>query len=191
MHLIKVSPYTITLTFCTTQTQKNGGKITADIPKAAFVILNPRSVTYTDLRQEAVDSGRTIVQASFISESINQGHLLDPNDFLPGDAGSPRKLHPGGRRPTSVRKKHSPESEHATSEAQTSDTVVDASTSMPTRERSISPEPPAPVQSKNGYRFTPAEMTYAWALVRRVISKDPMANKSMVIRALHKKVCPT
>jgi hypothetical protein len=131
------------------------------------------------------------VQASFITESIKQGHLLDPHDFLPGDAGSPRKLHSGGRRPTSVRGRHSPESEHATSEAPTSDTVVDASTSLPTRERSISPKPPAPVQSKSGYRFTPAEMTYAWALVRRVISKDPMASKSMVIRALHKKVCPT
>ena len=133
------------------------------------------------------------MQASFITESIREGHLLDPNDFFPGDAGSPRKLPSGGRRPTSVRKRLSPppESEHATSEAQTSDTVVDASTSMPIRERSITPEPPAPVQSKSGYKFTPAEMTYAWALVRRTISKDPMANKSMVMRALHKKVCPT
>ncbi len=191
VQLIKVSPHTIIPSVRRKRPQKNGGKITADIPNAAFVILNPRSVTYTDLLQEAVDSRRTIVQASFIAESVKQGHLLDPNDFLPGDAGSPRKLHSSGRRPISVRGRHSPESEQATSEAPTSDTVVDASTPMPTRERSITPEPPAPVRSKSGYRFTPAEMTYAWALVRRIISKDPMANKSMVIRALHKKVCPT
>jgi hypothetical protein len=127
------------------------------------------------------------VQPSFVTESIKQGHLLDPNDFLLGDASSPKKLHSIGRRPSSFRDKHSSESDHATSEAQTSDTVVDAS--IPMREQSITPEPPPAVLSKSGYRFTPAEMTYTWALVRRILSKDPLANKLTVVRALQKKVC--
>lgn len=169
--------------------QKNGGKITADIPKAAFVILNPRSVSYPDLRQEADDSGRTIVQASFITESIKQGHFLDPNDFQLGSASSPRKPNRSDRRPTSFRDKHSPESDHAISETQTSDTVVDAAPSIPAREHSVTPEPPAAVQSKNGFRFTPAEMTYTWALIRRIITKDPSTSKNMVAKALHEKVC--
>lgn len=168
--------------------QKNGGKITADIPKAAFVILNPRSVSYPDLRQEADDSERTIVQTSFVTESVKQGHLLDPNDFLLGDASSPRKPNRRGHRPTSSRDKHSPESDHAISETQTSDTVVDANPSIPVREHSGTPEPPAAVQSKNGFRFTPAEMTYTWALIRRIITKDPLAGKMAVAKALHEKV---
>jgi hypothetical protein len=131
------------------------------------------------------------VQPSFVTESIKQGHLLDPNDFLLGDTSSPRKLHSVGRRPTSLRDRPSPESDHATSEAQTSDTVVDASSSMPARGQSITPEPPPAVQSKSGYRFTPAEMTYTWALVRRILIKDPLASKLTVIRALQKKVCLT
>ena len=129
------------------------------------------------------------MQPSFVMESIKQGHLLNPNDFLLGDASSPRKLHSSGRRRTAIREKHSAESDHATSEAQTSDTVVDASSSMPAREQSITPEPPPAVQSKGGYRFTPAEMTYTWALVRRILTKDPQASKLTVIRALQKKVC--
>jgi hypothetical protein len=44
------------------------------------------------------------------------------------------------------------------------------------------------VQSKNGFRFTPAEMSYAWAMVRRIIIKDQMANKMVVTRALHEKM---
>ena len=171
--------------------QKNGGKITADIPKAAFVILNPRSVSYADLRQEADDSGRTIVQTSFVTESIKQGHLLDPNDFLLGDASSPRKLYWSGHRPTSFHDKNSPESDHVISEAQTSDTVVDSAPSVPARGHTVSPEPPPAVQSKNGFKFTPAEMTYAWALVGRIITKDQLANKLTVVRALHNKVCLT
>jgi hypothetical protein len=169
--------------------QKNGGKITADIPKAAFVILNPRSVSYPDLRQEADDSGRTIVQTPFVTESIKQGHLLDPNDYLLGDASSPRKPNRSGHRPTTLRDKHSPESDHAISETQTSDTVVDAAPSIPAREHSVTPEPPAAVQSKNGFRFTPAEMTYTWALIRRIITKDPLASRMAVAKALHEKVC--
>jgi len=59
---------------------------------------------------------------------------------------------------------------------------------MLAHERSITPEPPPAVQSKGGYKFTPAEMTYTWALVRRILTKDPLANKSMVVRALQKKM---
>ncbi|KAI0281573.1 hypothetical protein BGY98DRAFT_957988 [Russula aff. rugulosa BPL654] len=170
------------------QIKKNGGKITADIPKAAFVILNPRSVSYPDLRQEADDSGRTIVQTPFVTESIKQGHLLDPNDYLLGDASSPRKPNRSGHRPTTLRDKHSPESDHAISETQTSDTVVDAAPPIPAREHSVTPEPPAAVQSKNGFRFTPAEMTYTWALIRRIITKDPLASRMAVAKALHEKM---
>lgn len=166
--------------------QKNGGKITADIPNAAFVILNPRSISYADLRQEADDSGRMIVQPSFVKESIERGHLLDPNDFLLGNVGSPRK-----RRPTFFPDRPSPESDHATSEAQTSDTVVDASSSILARDNTITPEPPAAVQLKNGYKFTPAEMTYTWTLVRRIITKDPLVSKLTVAKTLHKKVWRT
>jgi hypothetical protein len=60
---------------------------------------------------------------------------------------------------------------------------------MLARERTITPEPPPAVQSKSGYKFTPAEMTYAWALVRRILTKDPLANKLTVVRVLQKKVC--
>lgn len=189
VHQIKVSVEVLCALYDSNALQKNGGKITADIPKAAFVILNPRSVSYPDLRQEADDSGRTIVQTSFVTESIKQGHLLDRNDFLFGDAGSPRKPNRRGHRPTSLRDKHSPESDHAISETQTSDTVVDAAPSIPARDRSVTPEPPAAVQSKNGFRFTPAEMTYTWALIRRIITKDPLASRMAVAKALHEKVC--
>lgn len=131
------------------------------------------------------------MQPSFVMESIKQGHLLDPNDFFLGETSSPRKLHSVGRRPTSFRDRPSLESDHATSEAPTSDTVVDASSSMPAHEQSMTPEPPPAVQSKSGYRFTPAEMTYTWVLVRRILIKDPLASKLSVIRALQKKVCRT
>ena len=189
VHQIKVSRRSLYALYDANALQKNGGKITADIPKAAFVILNPGSVSYADLRQEADDSGRTIVQTSFVTESVKQGHLLDPNDFLLGDASSPRKPNRSGRPPTSSRDKHSPESDHAISETQTSDTVVEAAPSIPVREHSVTPEPPAAVQSKNGFRFTPAEMTYTWALVRRIITKDPLVGKVAVANALHEKVC--
>jgi hypothetical protein len=129
------------------------------------------------------------VQTSFVAESVKQGHLLDPNDFLLGGASSPRKPNRGGHRPTFSRVKHSPESDHAISETQTSDTVVDAAPSIPAREHSGTPEPPAAVQSKNGFRFTPAEMTYTWALIRRIITKDSLVSKMAVAKALHKKVC--
>jgi hypothetical protein len=129
------------------------------------------------------------VQTSFVTESVKQGHLLEPKDFLPGDASSPRKPNWSGHHPTSFRDKHSPESDHATSEAQTSDTVVDPATSIPTREHTVTPEPPAAVQSRNGFRFTPAEMTYTWALVGRIITRDQLASKLTVAKALHKKVC--
>jgi hypothetical protein len=171
--------------------QKHGGQITADIPRAAFVILNPRSVSYADLRQEAEDSEKMMVRIAFITDSIEQGHLVDPNDYLLEGANSPRKRKRGGRRSTSFRDKRSPESIHEPSEARTSDTVVDAPSSMPSRGRSTTPEPPAAVQSKGGYKYTPAEMTYIWALIRRIISKDRQANKGTVIKALHKKVCRT
>jgi hypothetical protein len=128
------------------------------------------------------------VQTSFVTESVKQGHLLDPNDFLPGDASSPRKPNRSGHRPTSSRDKHSPESDHAISETQTSDTVVDAAPSIPVREHSVTPEPPGAVQSKNGFRFTPAEMTYTWALIRRIVTKDPLVDKMAVAKALHEKV---
>lgn len=129
------------------------------------------------------------MQTSFVTESVKQGHLLDPNDFLLGDTSSPRKPKRGGHRPAVSRDKHSPESDHAISETQTSDTVVDAASSIPVREHSGTPEPPAAVQSKNGFRFTPAEMTYTWALVRRIITKDPLVGKMAVAKALHEKVC--
>jgi hypothetical protein len=57
------------------------------------------------------------------------------------------------------------------------------------REHSGTPEPPAAVQAKNGFRFTPAEMTYTWALIRRIISKDSLIDKVAVAKALHEKVC--
>ncbi|KAI0257376.1 hypothetical protein BJV78DRAFT_1277914 [Lactifluus subvellereus] len=170
--------------------KKNGGQITADIPRATFVILNPRSVSYADLRQEAEDSEKMIVRIAFITDSIEQGHLVDPNDYLLEDASSPRKRKGGGRRSTSFRDtgRRSPENNHEPSETQTSDTVVDAPSSIPSRGRSTTPEPPAAVQSKGGYKYTPAEMTYSWALIRRIITKDRQANKVTVIKALHKKM---
>lgn len=128
------------------------------------------------------------MQTSFVTESIKHGYLLDPNDFLLGDASSPRKPKRSGTRPTPVRDKHSPESDHAISETQTSDTVVDAAPSIPAREHTITPEPPPAVQSRNGFRFTPAEMTYTWALIRRIITKDPLAGKMVVAKTLHEKV---
>jgi hypothetical protein len=166
--------------------QKNGGQITADIPKAVFVILNPRSFSYADLRREAEDSGRTIVQTTFITESIREGHLVDPNDYLLEDT-RVKKLVRVGRR-ASLRDKPSPESDHEASEAQTSDTVVNDLAPTREREGSKTPEPPMAVQLKNGYRFTPAEMTYTWMLLRRIFAKDPGTNKQTVIKALCKKV---
>jgi hypothetical protein len=151
------------------------------------VILNPRSVSYADLRQEAEDSEKMIVRVAFISDSIEQGHLVNPNDYLLEDASIPRKHNRGGRRYSDVRRPL--ESNHEVSEAQTSDTVVDAPSSIPLRGRSTTPDPPAAVQSKGGYRYTPAEMTYIWAVIRRIITRDRQANKLTVIKALHKKVC--
>jgi hypothetical protein len=131
------------------------------------------------------------VQTSFITESIKQGRLLDPSDFLLGGVSSPKKVNRGGRRPASFRDRHSPESDLATPETQAPGHTVNASSSMPipTRKRSITPEPPAAVQSKHGYKFTPAEMTYTWALVRRIITRDPSVSKFAVTKALHEKVC--
>lgn len=128
------------------------------------------------------------MQTSFVTESIKHGYLLDPSGFLLGHASSPRKPKRSGPRPTPVRDKHSPESDHAISETQTSDTVVDAVPAIPAREPSVTPEPPPAVQSRNGFRFTPAEMTYTWALIRRIIAKDPLAGKVVVVKALHEKV---
>ncbi|KAH9044728.1 hypothetical protein EDB85DRAFT_483712 [Lactarius pseudohatsudake] len=167
--------------------KKNGGQITADIPTAGFVILNPRSVSYADLRREAEDSGRTIVQTTFITESIREGHLMDPNDYLLEDT-RVKKPARGGRRTSSHRDKHSPESDHEASEAQTSDTVVDTLSPALARDRSVTPEPPMAVQLKKGYKFTPAEMSYTWMLLRRIIAKDPVANRQTVVKTLCEKM---
>jgi hypothetical protein len=32
-------------------------------------------------------------------------------------------------------------------------------------------------------------MTYTWALIRRIITKDPLVGKMAVAKALHEKVC--
>ncbi|KAI9445029.1 hypothetical protein H4582DRAFT_1912851 [Lactarius indigo] len=167
--------------------KKNGGQITADIPMAGFVILNPRSVSYADLRREAEDSRRTIVQTTFITESIREGHLMDPNDYLLEDT-RVKKPARGGRRASSHRDKHSPESDHEASEAQTSDTVVDTLSPALARDRSVTPEPPMAVQLKKGYKFTPAEMSYTWMLLRRIIAKDPRANRQAVVKTLCEKM---
>ena len=178
-----------------TVVQKNGGQITADIPRAGFVILNPRSVSYADLRREAKNSGRTIVQTTFITESIREGYLMNPKDYLLEDTRVKKLARVGRSRTASHRNKQSPESDHPqsdheASEAQTSDTVVDNVKPTLTREleRSTTPEPPMAVQLKNGYKFTPAEMSYTWMLLRRILSKDPGASKQSVIRALCEKV---
>jgi len=165
------------------------GKLLQTFLGQCFVILNPRSVSYADLRREAEDSGRTIVQTTFITESIREGHLMDPNDYLLEDTRVKKPARAVGRRP-SLRNKQSPESDHDASEAQTSDTVVD--TLSPAlareRERSATPEPPMAVQLKNGYKFTPAEMSYTWMLLRRIIAKDPEANRQKVIKTLCEKM---
>jgi hypothetical protein len=153
------------------------------------VILNPRSASYADLRQEAEDSEKVIVRVAFISDSIEQGHLVNLNDYLLEDASIPRKHNRGGRRYSSVHGRRSLESNHELSEAQTSDTIVDAPSSIPSRGWSTTPDPPAAVQSKGGYKYTPAEMTYVWTVIRRLITRDRQANKLTVIKALHKKVC--
>jgi hypothetical protein len=190
VHLVKVSVQVLSLLYKMNFLQKNGGQITADIPRAGFVILNPRSVSYADLRREAEDSGRTIVQTTFITESIREGHLMDPNDYLLEDT-RVKKVARVIRKTSSLRTKQSPESDHEASEAQTSDTVVD--TVSPTlareHERSTTPEPPMAVPIKNGYKFTPAEMSYSWMLLRRILAKDPEANRPKLAKALHEKVC--
>ena len=116
---------------------------------------------------------------------------MDPNDYLL-EYTRVKKLARVGRRTASLRDNNSPESDHETSEAQTSDTVVDnhnlAPAPAPEREGSMTPEPPVAVQLKNGYKFTPAEMTYTWMLLRRIIAKDPQATKQTVVKALYKKV---
>ena len=151
--------------------------------------MNPRSVSYADLRREAEDSGRTIVQTTFITESIREGHLLNPNDYSLED-NRVKKVARVVRRTTSFRNKQSPESDHESSEAQTSDTVVDTLSPVLAREheRSTTPEPPMAVQLKNGYKFTPAEMSYTWMLLRRIIAKVPGATKQTVAKALCEKV---
>lgn len=195
VHLVKVSAQVLSLLYEVNFLQKNGGQITADIPKAGFVILNPRSVSYADLRREAEDSRRTIVQTTFITESIREGHLMNPNDYLLEDT-RVKKPARVGHKTSSLRNKkspntQSPESDHETSEAQTSDTVVD--TVSPTlareHERSTTPEPPVAVPIKNGYKFTPAEMSYSWMLLRRILAKDPGATRHQLAKALHEKVC--
>ena len=189
VHLIKVSVQPFLLLYEVNVLQKNGGQITADIPRAGFVILNPRSVSYADLRREAEDSGRTIVQTTFITESIKEGHLMDPNDYSFEDT-RVKKLARVVRRTASFRNKQSPESDPESSEAQTSDTVVDTISPVLAREheRSTTPEPPMAVQLKNGYKFTPAEMSYTWMLLRRIMAKVPGATKQIVAKALCEKV---
>jgi hypothetical protein len=195
VHQIKVSVQ-VSLLLCELNVvQKNGGQITADIPRAGFVILNPRSVSYADLRREAKNSGRTIVQTTFITESVREGHLMNPKDYLLEDTQVKKLARVGRSRTASHRNKQSPESDHPesdheASEAQTSDTVVDNVSPGLAREpeRSTTPEPPMAVQLKNGYKFTPAEMSYTWMLLRRILAKVPGASKQLVVRALCEKV---
>jgi len=114
---------------------------------------------------------------------------MDPNDYLLEDTGPVVKKPARGYRRTSPRAdKDSHESDHEASEAQTSDTVVDTLSPAIARERSMTPDPPMAVQLKNGYKFTPAEMTYTWMLLRRIITKDSGANKQTVVNILYQKV---
>ena len=129
-----------------------------------------------------------IVRIAFITDSIEQGHLVDPSDYLLEDAGMPRKR--GRRRlPSPLHSRRSLEGRHELSEAQPSDTIVDAPSSILSRRRSATPEPPVAVQLTSGYKYTSAEMTYAWALIRRMISRDRGTSRLAAVKALHQKVC--
>ncbi|KAI0274825.1 hypothetical protein BC834DRAFT_16393 [Gloeopeniophorella convolvens] len=183
--------------------KKNGGKMSPNIPKVEFAVLNPNSLSYPSLRQEAISSGRPIVQPAFIMESARQGRLLDPKGYLIEDSRSQKKR---GRPSTSFfGGRFSGESEHDQSDAQASDTAVEPEPPSPLspiapsppalshiaparRARSLTPEPPAPVQSKRGYKFTPAEMTYVWTVYRRLLAKDPSTSKSTLAQTLHNKM---
>jgi hypothetical protein len=128
------------------------------------------------------------VRIAFITDSIEQGHLVDPGDYLLEDAGMPRKRG-RGQPPSSLHGRRSFERGHELSEAQTSDTIALAPSSILSHRRSATPEPPVAVQIGNGYKYTSAEMTYAWALIRRMISRDRRTSKTAAVKALHQKVC--
>jgi hypothetical protein len=128
------------------------------------------------------------VRIAFITDSIEQGHLVDPSDYLLEDAGMPGKRG-RGRAPRSLHGRRSLEGRHELFEAQTSDTIADAPPSTLSRRLSPTPEPPVAVQTKKGYKYTSAEMTYAWALIRRMMSRDRQTNKLAAVKALHQKVC--
>ncbi|KAI0068264.1 hypothetical protein BV25DRAFT_1911267 [Artomyces pyxidatus] len=161
--------------------KKGGGRITADVPLAAYAVLSPRSDSFRSLQEQAQTHGRPIVKSDFIHDCIEFGALQDPQKYAVEETGSPKKP----RRQSS--------SFLATSSRKPilDDNAPVANVSRaPSRDSSRTPEPPEPVKAPTGlgYGFSPAEQEYTWTYLRRLLRQDPYMNRTAFCKKLHEKM---
>jgi len=157
-------------------TQKHGGKITADIPRADYVILTTRSTTFHSLFSEAMRWDKPIVQGQFIHDCIDEGKLLNPGDYQLEILDSP-KVH--GRKPTSAIKK----------EVAKPDTVGKSPSHLLEYSPLAEPPPPASPMKNGRFLFTNDEREYCWRYVRRQLESDPTTSSVFLAKQMFEIVC--
>ncbi|THH20018.1 hypothetical protein EW146_g1259 [Bondarzewia mesenterica] len=162
--------------------KRNGGKITADISAAAYAVLNPRSATYRDLRDEALRRHTPVVQAAFVNDCISEGELMDPVEYAVDDSSMPKRR---GRKPKNPQK-----SKARPIPRKRKRRPVKIAVPHTPINRSPTPEPPTETKEMSGgrYYYTEAEWTYARMYIRRLLEVDSNMNLSHICIKLNEKV---
>jgi hypothetical protein len=83
VHAIKVKNIVIHAGHKLNIVQKHGGEISSEASEAAYSVLEPRGSCFKDYRQLAQDGGHPAVSEAFIMDSVADGKLLDPRDYIP------------------------------------------------------------------------------------------------------------
>ncbi|TFY72869.1 hypothetical protein EVG20_g124 [Dentipellis fragilis] len=168
--------------------KRNGGSLSPDIPVASYAILNPRSTTFRDLYGECARFRIPVVLPTFVEECIEEGRLLDPDDYaleIPSWA-KPKRGRPSGAKSPA---KSQPRKKEATPAPQ-EESEGEGEVEVKGQDRSVTPEAPQEaVFRTNGLAaFTEEEWEFCWMYARRILAKDSSLTMVALAKKLHDKM---
>ena len=141
--------------------QKNGGKITAEMSDADFIILSSKGPSFNKLAKEVLALRRYALLASFVQACVDAGEIVNEGEYLVEEIKLPASTR---RKPAFLKpKRASPEK------------ILPATTLLPREGSRIPvPTPPPPGKmSKSGFvRYTPEEKEYMMQVVRWAYHQD-------------------
>lgn len=153
--------------------QKNGGKITAHIEEAAFIILTSQSKSTKALLKEVKKLKRHALQQDFVKACVVEGTIVDEEDFL------------FEAEPTAYQKRIL---EQARNSASKNSTPEPSSSRLTPRDRS--PTPPTKIEELSGGRhaFTKEDKDYIKAYAAYLFRLDPHAALNVLIKRVSRRV---